>query len=265
MYKIGTFSTITSLTVKALRYYHDEGILVPSEIDEMTGYRIYTKDQVAIGNAIRLLRECTFTVKEIKEILKNSDCLEDLPYFMDEKMTTIDQEVRRLEEVKQKLINEKEKKEVVRQMNDYKVNEKTVDEVQAITMRYQGRYDGIGGYIGQLYKASKGQVKDNVFCLYHDNGKKEIADIEVCLPVKKEIKTPEGIVYKVLKGQSGVAVTHMGSYDGIGSAYQAVADYGNDHNLEFVVPSREAYIKGPGMIFKGNPNKYVTEIFMPIK
>jgi effector-binding domain-containing protein len=26
------------------------------------------------------------------------------------------------------------------------------------------------------------------------------------------------------------------------------------------VPSRELYVKGPGMIFKGNPQKYLTEI-----
>ena len=29
-------------------------------------------------------------------------------------------------------------------------------------------------------------------------------------------------------------------------------------------PSREIYLKGPGMFFKGNPHKYVTEIQLPI-
>ncbi|NLI92146.1 MAG: MerR family transcriptional regulator, partial [Peptococcaceae bacterium] len=27
----------------------------------------------------------------------------------------------------------------------------------------------------------------------------------------------------------------------------------------------EIYLKGPGMIFKGNPNKYLTEIVIPIE
>ena len=27
-----------------------------------------------------------------------------------------------------------------------------------------------------------------------------------------------------------------------------------------LLPSREVYIKGPGMIFRGNPKKYLTEI-----
>ena len=30
-------------------------------------------------------------------------------------------------------------------------------------------------------------------------------------------------------------------------------------------PTREVYIKGPGMIFKGNPAKYLTEIQVMIK
>ena len=29
-------------------------------------------------------------------------------------------------------------------------------------------------------------------------------------------------------------------------------------------PTREVFIKGPGMIFKGNPKKYLTEIQLPI-
>jgi len=32
-----------------------------------------------------------------------------------------------------------------------------------------------------------------------------------------------------------------------------------------VTPTRAIYIKGPGMIFKGNPKKYLTEIQMVVK
>jgi effector-binding domain-containing protein len=31
-----------------------------------------------------------------------------------------------------------------------------------------------------------------------------------------------------------------------------------------VGPPREIYIKGPGMIFRGNPKKYLTEIQFPV-
>jgi hypothetical protein len=34
---------------------------------------------------------------------------------------------------------------------------------------------------------------------------------------------------------------------------------------EVAGPTREVYIKGPGMIFRGNPKKYLTEIQMLIR
>ncbi len=37
MFSIGEFSKVTGLTVKTLRFYHEQGLLVPSCIDEETG------------------------------------------------------------------------------------------------------------------------------------------------------------------------------------------------------------------------------------
>jgi DNA-binding transcriptional MerR regulator len=35
---IGDFSRMTHLSVKALRHYHDVGLLVPAEVDPASGY-----------------------------------------------------------------------------------------------------------------------------------------------------------------------------------------------------------------------------------
>ncbi|PWU21233.1 MAG: hypothetical protein C5B50_02280 [Verrucomicrobia bacterium] len=40
-YSIGEFSQITGLSAKTLRLYHEKAILVPSSVDEATGYRFY--------------------------------------------------------------------------------------------------------------------------------------------------------------------------------------------------------------------------------
>ncbi|MEX0713876.1 MAG: MerR family DNA-binding transcriptional regulator [Pirellulales bacterium] len=40
VFSIGEFSKITGLTVKTLRFYHEQGLLVPSCVDEETGYRL---------------------------------------------------------------------------------------------------------------------------------------------------------------------------------------------------------------------------------
>lgn len=37
------------------------------------------------------------------------------------------------------------------------------------------------------------------------------------------------------------------------------------NELNLTLPTREVYVKGPGMIFKGNPKNYLTEIQLPFK
>ena len=40
--------------------------------------------------------------------------------------------------------------------------------------------------------------------------------------------------------------------------------YVKQNGYALTLPTREVYLKGPGMIFRGNPKKYVTEIQLPI-
>ncbi|MEJ2047981.1 MAG: MerR family DNA-binding transcriptional regulator, partial [Dehalococcoidia bacterium] len=46
MLKIGDFSRLSRVTVKALRYYDEIGLLKPVEVDRFTGYRYYSLDQL---------------------------------------------------------------------------------------------------------------------------------------------------------------------------------------------------------------------------
>ena len=57
MLSIGEFSRVVGMTVKALRFYHEEGLLVPAVVDPRSGYRYYDAAQVETARAIRFLRE----------------------------------------------------------------------------------------------------------------------------------------------------------------------------------------------------------------
>ena len=41
MYKIGDFSIMSKTTIKTLRYYEKEKLLIPTYVDKFTGYRYY--------------------------------------------------------------------------------------------------------------------------------------------------------------------------------------------------------------------------------
>ena len=63
---IGRFSRLTGVGVKALRHYDEVGLFVPAAVDDETGYRFYSPDQVDRAEAIRLLRRLDMPLEEIR-------------------------------------------------------------------------------------------------------------------------------------------------------------------------------------------------------
>src|SRR4029078_8643175 len=54
---IGDFSRMTHLSVKALRHYHEIGLLEPVAVSPESGYRLYDVDQVPTAQVIRRLKD----------------------------------------------------------------------------------------------------------------------------------------------------------------------------------------------------------------
>ena len=70
---IGEFSKMTYLSVKALRHYHDVGLLEPATIDPSSGYRFYDPGQVATAQAIRRFRDLDMPIDEVRAIIDAPD------------------------------------------------------------------------------------------------------------------------------------------------------------------------------------------------
>ncbi|HEX6443526.1 MAG TPA: MerR family transcriptional regulator [Streptosporangiales bacterium] len=70
---IGDFSRMTYLSVKALRHYHDVGVLEPAEVDAATGYRFYAPSQVGVAQMIRRLRDLGMPLDDVRTIVRAPD------------------------------------------------------------------------------------------------------------------------------------------------------------------------------------------------
>jgi len=70
---IGEFSKMTYLSVKALRHYHDVGLLEPAEVDPSSGYRRYLADQVPVAQAIRRFRDLDMPIDQVRAVLEAPD------------------------------------------------------------------------------------------------------------------------------------------------------------------------------------------------
>jgi DNA-binding transcriptional MerR regulator len=70
---IGAFSKMTYLSVKALRHYHDVGLLEPAAVDPASGYRRYTVAQVGRAQAIRRFRAFDMPIDDVRAVLDAPD------------------------------------------------------------------------------------------------------------------------------------------------------------------------------------------------
>ena len=66
---IGAFALLSRLSIPALRHYGETGLLPPASTDPRTGYRRYSRDQLAVARIIRVLRSVDVPLDEVARVL----------------------------------------------------------------------------------------------------------------------------------------------------------------------------------------------------
>ena len=262
MFSIGEFSMITRLTIKTLRYYHDEGILIPDYIEEDSGYRYYRESSVDKANMISMLRSLEFSISDIKEIIENySDDIEILE-FLESRQDKIKTKIKKYKEINSSI---EEMINTIRTTNmkvseNYFIEEKILDDIIFAGYRFKGKYSEIGKGFRAVSHAAGRYIAGKAMSLYYDKGYMEDgADIESGYPVSKSVKG-EAVNCRVMQGGKAVTLIHKGRHENLGNSYEKIFKYINEHKYKTISPNREVYLKGPGIILKGNPEKYLTEI-----
>jgi DNA-binding transcriptional MerR regulator len=66
---IGEFARRSRLSLKALRLYDERGVLVPSRVDQASGYRYYDSAQLDDARLVVMLRQLQLPLAAVKELL----------------------------------------------------------------------------------------------------------------------------------------------------------------------------------------------------
>ena len=66
---IGEFARRSRLSLKALRLYDERGVLVPSRVDQASGYRYYDTAQLDEARLVVMLRQLQLPLATVKELL----------------------------------------------------------------------------------------------------------------------------------------------------------------------------------------------------
>lgn len=103
---IGKLAKRAGISADAIRFYEDEGILLPRDRTE-AGYRLYDEDAVRRVSFIKQAQQCGMTLSEIRQLLelKSDDCscCGDVRSLARQKKMHIDQKIQAMQAMSQAL------------------------------------------------------------------------------------------------------------------------------------------------------------------
>lgn len=263
MLKIGEFSKLSMLTVKALRFYEKEGLLVPAKVDEWSGYRFYETAQLGTAASIKALRQLGFSVEETKAYLEGAPLTEALSRKREEFILKQSDISTQLSIIRYLM----EDKEMKYQAFIKEIGETIVYSEEKILKDYSE--------VTSLVLASATECRrlnpdiecvkpDYGFCEYLDG---EHKDTDIRTRYSQAVTAVgvgnERIRFRVLPATKAICIYHKGPYDTIGDAYSFIIKYAAENGYKVSGYPRECYIDGAWN--KNDPADWLTEIQLPVE
>jgi DNA-binding transcriptional MerR regulator len=270
MFKIGEFSKITQISVRMLRYYDEQKLLVPCLIDDLNGYRFYSAEQINQLNRIILLRNMGFGVKEIKTLLEtwNSETIKNnLLEQMKKTEENIQSEKRKLQQIQGLLydldnLGSKLNIEIV-------MKSLPMQHVMSIRRMVPDYYHEsvLWQEFNEVLNNVRNADKLKSFSIYHDlDYREKDVDIEICVVVDhidRPIMNKEVIDRQIEKVDMAACFMIYGPYDNISLAYKEFAYWLEQHS-EYQMHGENRQVCHVSRCHTENPEEYITELQIPL-
>ena len=259
---IGEFATVTHLSVKTLRRYHEDGLLEPDQVDPHSGYRYYSTDQVPTAQVIRRFRDLDMPVREIARLLAAD---------VDERATLITDHLARLE---QRLAATTEAVGALQRLLTAEPRPLPVEHRREPARRVTAvvGHVGLDGVL-DWYSAAMAEIEAAVDAAgarptgppggHYDNAlfTDGAGHATVFVPTDRDVRA--GRVHPVDLPARELALTvHPGPHDDIDVTYGALGAHLAEHALLVDGPVHETYLVGPRDT--ADPAAWRTEIGWPV-
>jgi effector-binding domain-containing protein len=263
--KIGEFSRVGQVTVKALRVYEEMGLLTPEGVDDWSGYRIYSPSQLPRLYRILALKDLGLSLEEIRLLLEKEPTPEQMRGMLALKsaqiQTKLEEDRRRLALV-ENLIERIEKEN---EMPNYAVIVKDVADTNVVSIR-----EKLPGYVAvgtQLMKLGKYFETNRVFpsgppfTIYHDREYKETdVDVECAFPVAGNAPEQDNIKFVTMPGGKFASTIFTGDFTNVSEAYTAIFSWVETNGYTVSGMVREVYLQHA----QDGKGENVTEILVPV-
>lgn len=270
VYRIGEFSKLSFITVQALRHYDEIGLLKPIKVEQSTGYRYYSANQLPRIQYIVALKNLGLSLEDISTLINDNLNFEDMRKLFIIKRSELQQlisdEQHRLTQVERLL----QQIEDNGNLPKYQVTKKKIEPVVVASVR-DILSEFSGAEIGKMFQelvsfvmSSEAKPAGPTMMIYNDEDYKEQdADIEVAFQIDRIVPADGRIkIYELPRIDQAATIVFKGSYEEMGEAYNAVMFWvaSNDYRINGLC--RELYLVSPGDT--NDPSQYVSEIQIPV-
>lgn len=263
LYKIGMFAQMNHTTIKTLRFYEEQGLLLPAFVDGESGYRYYTMDQMSVMHRITALKQAGFTLEDIRRLNSNSDPANFLVKKKKEILSKISDLTMQLARIEGYMAESNEFLEAP-------VLIKVIPPVIAVTMKerietYDALFDMMP-VMGEEMKRLGCECALPEYCFTHylESGyKDEQILVETCEAVTEKKEDTNLVKFKEFPEIQAACIYHKGSYNDFPRTYAAILKYINENGYEICGNIREKYIDG--IWNKEAEADWLSEIQIPVR
>lgn len=258
---IGEFATVTHLSVKTLRHYHDVGLLEPEHVDRHTGYRYYAATQIPRAQVVRRFRDLDMPVRDIVALLgadvdRRAALLAEHLARLERRLAATTEAVGSL----RRLLAPAPRPEVV-------FRDEPASTVTAVT----GHVDG--DHVLRWYAAAMAEIDAAVAAAgarpagppggHYDNAlfTHGAGRMTVFVPTDRPVRAGR-VAPLELPARELALTVHHGAHDDIDLTYGALGAHLTEHALRVDGPVHETYLVGPRDT--GDAAAWRTEIGWPV-
>ncbi|MBC1493436.1 MerR family transcriptional regulator [Listeria booriae] len=269
MFKIGEFSKLANVSIRALRHYDKIGLLIPEQINEETNYRNYSAQQLQTINKIQKLKEIGLSLTVIKEILASNAEAATIQSHLAIRELELQEELQKIKQQSQFLENSRLfLKEDSKKLNYHVIQKEIPKRVVASIRDVIPNYSDEGILWEKLYQTL---MMNNIafakepynLAIFHDDSYQESnVDVEVQVAVQTRHPNTE-LTFKEAPAVQVASVVITGSYEQMTAVTETVAMWLENHHYQLNGPMFNIY--HVSIATEPNPQNWVTEACFPIK
>lgn len=271
MLSIGEFSNMCKVSTKTLRYYAEIGLLEPSGVNPENGYRYYAIEQLEKMLFINRLKGYSFSLDEIKGILRSEEIRDDNLYLaFVRKKKEIEKQAynyrRILAQLEDDISAIERGQSIMSYLEDIDVRLVDVPEMHLVSVRKMVRAEDYPAEYIRCYEKLFKRIAENKLtmsgepmALFHSAEYSPSGlDTEFAVPVQECVTGTRdfcpGLCLKTVV---------RGAYSELSSVYAKQMEWADKEGYRCTDALFEVYVTDPSQV--ENEQNNITEVYYPVK